>query len=267
VGQSNLPRGQSLFSFGDTDGKADQVRLQHVLGVTYHGGKLYVADTYNNKIKVVDIEQQTASTLVGDGKSGNTDSPARFDEPEGLSFAAGKLYVADTNNHSIRTIDLANGNAVSTLRIEGLKPPRAAKPPAMSFPNSQRVAVDSASIRPVDGVINVAVELALPAGWKINERAPLRYLLIAKGDSGPVDRTAIGKPVVLPADQRRNRVEIKLPVVDTKGKDQLELSLTCYYCREGAEGFCKVASVIWSVPITVSESADSAAIQLRHEFR
>ena len=34
---------------------ASKVRLQHPLGVAFHDGKLYVADTYNNKIKVLDV--------------------------------------------------------------------------------------------------------------------------------------------------------------------------------------------------------------------
>ena len=122
-------------------------------------------------------------------------------------------------------------------------------------------------VRPRGGAINLAVGLTLPAGWKINKLAPLRYLLVAKGEQGPIDRAMIGKPVVLPADQRNGQIEIKVPVVTTTGNDQLELSLTCYYCRAGAEGVCKVASVIWSVPITLSEKADTQTIALRHEFK
>src|SRR5207253_7133841 len=46
--------GEGLFEFGDVDGMGNQVRLQHALGVAYHQGKLYVADTYNSKIKIID---------------------------------------------------------------------------------------------------------------------------------------------------------------------------------------------------------------------
>ncbi|MCA9267218.1 MAG: hypothetical protein KDA41_02045, partial [Planctomycetales bacterium] len=46
-----------------------------------------------------------------------------FDEPAGISYAAGKLYIADTNAHVIRTIDLANDNRVAMLNIVGLAPP------------------------------------------------------------------------------------------------------------------------------------------------
>jgi hypothetical protein len=60
---------------------------------------------------------------LGTGEPGASDNPATFDEPAGITAAAGKLFVADTNNHAIRVIDLANGNAVSTLAIARLERP------------------------------------------------------------------------------------------------------------------------------------------------
>lgn len=116
----------TLFDFGDVDGIGRDVRLQHALGVVWHDGKLYVADTYNNKIKMLDPKTRECKTFAGTGKSGLTDaeSPlsATFDEPAGVSAAAGKLFVADTNNHAVRVIDLAKGGGVKTLVLEGLKP-------------------------------------------------------------------------------------------------------------------------------------------------
>src|SRR3990172_1154680 len=51
----------TLFDFGDVDGVGRKVRLQHPLGVVFHKGKLYVADTYNNKIKVIDVAARSCS--------------------------------------------------------------------------------------------------------------------------------------------------------------------------------------------------------------
>jgi len=116
VGTAHLPLAR-LFTFGDVDGDARQARLQHPLGVVYYRDRLYVADTYNNKIKVVDPADGTTRTLVGTGKPGRTDDPATFDEPAGITAADGKLFVADTNNHLIRVVDLEDGNRVSTLSI------------------------------------------------------------------------------------------------------------------------------------------------------
>jgi DNA-binding beta-propeller fold protein YncE len=122
IGTSQLDDGR-LFTFGDVDGPPGKARLQHCLDVAYHDGRLYVADTYNHKIKSIDLKTRECKTLAGDGKQGHADGsanqPAEFFEPAGLSYAAGKLYVADTNNHLIRVIDLAT-NRVSTLQLSGL---------------------------------------------------------------------------------------------------------------------------------------------------
>lgn len=121
VGTADLDAGR-LFEFGDVDGENGKARLQHPLGVVWHKGALYVADTYNNKIKAVDPEKRFSVTFLGTGESGKDDDPAQFDEPAGLSVAGNKLYVADTNNHAIRVVDLKT-NQVRTLVLDGLTPP------------------------------------------------------------------------------------------------------------------------------------------------
>lgn len=120
VGTADLPSAR-LFTFGDADGPADRARLQHPLGVVYHAGRLYVADTYNNKIKSVDPATGEVVTLKLIDETG-ADATAGFNEPAGISAAADKLYVADTNNHRIAVIDLnrkTNGAFhVSTLGLQ-----------------------------------------------------------------------------------------------------------------------------------------------------
>ena len=86
--------GTGLFDFGDVDGVGDAVRLQHPLGITFGNGKLYVADTYNDKIKVIDPDTRESKTLIGGGDE--------FYEPGGISYAAERLYIADTNQHAIK---------------------------------------------------------------------------------------------------------------------------------------------------------------------
>ena len=67
--------------------------------------------------------------MAGSGAAGKDDAAegarATFNEPAGLSAAGGKLYVADTNNHAIRVMELAAPYRVSTLEIEGLALPKA----------------------------------------------------------------------------------------------------------------------------------------------
>lgn len=114
--------GVDLFEYGDKDGTADQARLQHPLGICWHEGKLYVADTYNSKIKVYDPASKTIATLAGTGVHGLKDGrfeDAQFDEPAGLAAFGSNLFVADTNNHSLRKLDLGQ-RTVSTLMIRNV---------------------------------------------------------------------------------------------------------------------------------------------------
>jgi thiol-disulfide isomerase/thioredoxin len=113
--------GEGLFEFGDVDGVGDMVRLQHALGLAFHDGKLYVADTYNSKIKVIDPDKRSATTFLGD--TGGWLTGPLFNEPGGLSFGADKMYVADTNGHRIRVVDMKT-KAVSTLKLQGVEAPK-----------------------------------------------------------------------------------------------------------------------------------------------
>lgn len=106
---------QNLFAFGDVDGKQYAAKLQHPLGVTFNhiNGKVYVADTYNHKLKVIDIETNTIESL--NIKQQNDDSKLQpFNEPAGLCFdATGQfMLVSDTNNHQILRVD------IQTLKAE-----------------------------------------------------------------------------------------------------------------------------------------------------
>ncbi len=64
LGTADLPTSR-LFTFGDVDGAGSRVRFQHPLGIAYHDGLIYLADTYNNKIKVIDPEQHTRRDIGG----------------------------------------------------------------------------------------------------------------------------------------------------------------------------------------------------------
>jgi DNA-binding beta-propeller fold protein YncE len=109
--------GQGLFIFGDQDGIGEEVRLQHPLGISCAEGRLYVADTYNHKIKVLYPTMRAVKTLFGTGQAGQRDGQhAEFSEPGGLSVVEDRIYIADTNNHRIRVADLGSAQ-VATLSL------------------------------------------------------------------------------------------------------------------------------------------------------
>jgi sugar lactone lactonase YvrE len=75
------------------------------------GERLFIADTSYNRIVVADLDGQVRQ-VYGLGEAGlqdGTPGMARFNHPQGLTLDDGMLYVADTENHAIRRIDLATG--------------------------------------------------------------------------------------------------------------------------------------------------------------
>jgi YVTN family beta-propeller protein len=82
--------GKGLFDFGDKDGKAKNALLQHCAGLTASGGNVYIADTYNGKVKVLDQKTNTVTTLVNG-----------LDEPNGILVLGNELWITDTNNNQI----------------------------------------------------------------------------------------------------------------------------------------------------------------------
>ncbi|MCG6135653.1 MAG: redoxin domain-containing protein [Nostoc sp. LLA-1] len=114
-----------LFGFGDVDGQREDVRLQHCLGIESAQNYLWVADTYNHKIKLISPSTGNCQTILGDGTAGLQDGigkNTRFFEPSGLSAINSSLYISDTNNHAIRRVDLQTFE-VTTLKFPDLCSP------------------------------------------------------------------------------------------------------------------------------------------------
>ncbi len=264
IGTPNVPG--ALFNFGDTDGPLKAARMQHCLGVAHHDGKVYVSDTYNNKIKVIDLTAQKVTTIAGSDKPGLKDgAQAQFDEPAGICFAGGKLYIADTNNHAIRTLDLKT-NEVTTLTFAGLAPPTPPAPVAPqatankkpSFRKPTLVELKEVSVKPVHGAATLDVKLTLPEGWKINPLAPTVYYVESNAKEGPIDRTALN--VTGKNEDGKESFLIPLKVSGQAGSETLTVSMNYYYCKGGPEGECKFGSVVWTAPIKVDPAAEATSV-------
>jgi thiol-disulfide isomerase/thioredoxin len=254
--------GEGLFEFGDRDGHAGNVRLQHCLGLAYADGHLYIADSYNNKIKVCEPKARIVRSLVGNHKAGDADDPPYFYEPGGLSAAAGRLYVADTNNHKIKVVDL-NTHAVKTLALEGLSPPKlAARAPV--FPNAKTFGVPAVDV-PAGNSIALMVTVALPKNFKLNEETPITWLVDTPGKTGVLgpELRPEGEHIKPPTTSFKITVPLAKPA-EADEKIDLRLSLKTFVCNDKSS-LCMIQSYIWNVPVTFTATGGVEKITLSTE--
>ncbi|HET6979851.1 MAG TPA: thioredoxin-like domain-containing protein [Pyrinomonadaceae bacterium] len=247
--------GGDLFEFGDVDGHADDVRLQHPLGLASYGDKILIADTYNHKIKELDPKLERVRTFLGTGKPGQADGTTpSFYEPGGLAIANGNLYIADTNNHAIRVVNLKTKRA-STLRLNGLTPP-AKNMQALETavgPNAEEIKVAAQKIRAgANGALQIDVEL--PSGYHLNPLAPQRYKVSIDGKNIAVDEK----------DAARSSKDLKLPLrvplnASGVGPATVRAQVTLFYCREDNTGTCRIKTLVWQVPVEVTNDASAPA--------
>lgn len=107
-------------SMAHDDGIGTEARFNVPMGVALGGSHLYIADSENHEIRVVDLSSSQVTTLAGSysqtGAADGVGSAATFDTPAGAAVdrAGRTLYVSDRGNHEIRKLDIASGQ-VSTL--------------------------------------------------------------------------------------------------------------------------------------------------------
>lgn len=259
AGTHDLPRGASLFAFGDVDGEGSKARFQHPLGIVLHQGGAFIADAYNHKVKFLDLKSHVVKTWFGTGKPGTELDPLQLAEPAGLTIAGDTLFIADTNNHRLVAINLQT-KAAREFVIEGLTPPKPVSAAGDDVAAIREVAVD-AQQRTVETGVEFTVNFNLPEGFKLNKLLPVRYKVTVDGD-GPL----------IPAEALNSRQEASsedgatakfvVPVAQKAGAATLLVTVTYGYCREGTGGLCKVDSVRFRVPLELVAGGETKPVSL-----
>lgn len=234
--------GTGLFDYGNEDGTGKKAKLQHAQGVAYANGKLYIGDTYNHEVRALDLGSMAVTTLAGDGEHGWSDGTghaAKFDEPTGIGFANGNVFVADSNNHLVRVIDAARGS-VSTLALSNLSVATASGPARKSTAQLTQQLV-------TPGATNLRITITAPAGYHLNSQAPSKLTLTS---SNPAVAEVGEREVTWSSDEGEIRVPV--PVVLAEGEATLTGMASVYYCRTGAEALCFIQQVEITLPLRVS---------------
>lgn len=310
-GDGLLP--ENLFAFGDRPGRGSQARFQHPLAVCVgrttkvrnsntggNGGDsdadnvvVYVADSYNHRIKTVDASG-LASDFVGGGRGGlgsgngtpgfkdGKGSDALFWEPAGLALSPDgqTLYVADTNNFAVRAVDTTTGS-VTTLNISIPEGSSSSSTMAANTKNSSSFAPLIANRRrttvidcdPVkyntngnnskDISINVTVTVTLPEQSHFTPGTTSRFQVNAVDTSGdsPGDkakkRAKVTDGVVIQTAEKGPGVfSADVSPQTQTALSMLEIETVTYYCTE-VDDVCRMDSAVFNVPLVAGADGQS----------
>ncbi|KAK1866586.1 hypothetical protein I4F81_009102 [Pyropia yezoensis] len=227
----------NLFAFGDADGRGGRARLQHPLGVAASpdGATVYVADSFNHKIKRLDVAAGAVAGWLGGkgpGAADGSEGRASFWEPGGLAVVpGGELFGGKRlieNRKRVRTGAVPEGVAAAASTDTSLR-----------------------------------VTLRLPVGSHWTDGAPSSWQVNAVANGGAMaGRLAAGRVSQTgPAGGVINAAGLAVPAAggNTPG---LEVEARCYYC--GADGVCRMEAVVWQLPVLAAADGGDAAVVLEH---
>ncbi len=158
----------------EKDGVGKAARFFAPEGIKTDGRYLFVADTNFNTIRRVTIADGSVTTLAGSISSGGSADgvgiAARFSMPRALAMDETALYVADTNNNTIRRVTIADGRVTTLAGTPGERGAADGIGAAARFNNPEGIVTDGTSlfvadsfnhtIRKVDMVTGAVTTLA-----------------------------------------------------------------------------------------------------------
>lgn len=239
--------GTGLFNFGYEEGKRRKALMQHPLGVYADGNDIYVADSYNHSIRRYNIQDMKLHNFAGNSTRGFKDGSIRealFNEPNDIKRIGDILYIADTNNHHIRMLNL-NSLEVKTLAFTDLIE-KAHYTLSSTLPNL--TTLPAIGIR-ADTPINITFGLA--ENWKVNHEAP-SYLALFEDNKNVQG---------LDKDQLQ---EQDISLQGLEAEKTYRLQGTIYYCANVDGSECLIKSFDQELHVT-SEGASTLKLILNEE--
>ncbi len=165
------------------DGVGTGASFNNPFALTVDGDNVFVADTGNHRIRMIQVSTGTVTTVAGSGTAtfaDGTGAGASFSSPSGITTDGTNLFIADANNHRIRQIAIASG-AVTTLAGNGSAAWADGAGTGAAFNGPNQIIVDRNFVYVGDTINSVIRRIAISTGVVVS--------LAGKGSSGFADGT------------------------------------------------------------------------------
>ncbi len=210
--------GEGLFDFGLRDGPLARARFQHPQGLALGEGVLWVSDTFNGAVRRISLADGQVSTVA-----------RGLAQPGGLTVAAGRLVVADTDHHRLVTLTPGAG-AFAPLPLAGVAPPsvRGVERPVLATRALPLQHLEDAAVASKGA--EVVLEVRLPEGHTFTTGAPQRVELTVDGRTSPVQL----------APPAGGTLRATTAISPLRTPSDAVYSVSLYYCRDGRGSVCLV---------------------------
>jgi len=173
-------------------------------------GNIYIADTYNHRIRKVDASTGDISTVAGNGSptysgDGGPAASASLNKPSGVAVdATGNIYIADTYNQRIRKVDASTGD-ITTVAGNGAQAYSGDGGPAAaaSLYTPSDVAVDASGNIYIVSSGDNRIRKVDASTWNITKVAG-NGIAGYSGDGGPAASAGLNKPSGVAVDATGN---------------------------------------------------------------
>jgi DNA-binding beta-propeller fold protein YncE len=248
--------GTGLFDFGDQDGPGRTARLQHPMGIAHGPAGLFVADTYNDKIKAVDEATGEVRTVF----AGAGDVTLR--EPAGICLLAdGRLVVADTNHHRLVLVG-PEGRSARVLEVRGAPVEvRGAKTVAAGGPVPADAGggvsvLDMATVGAGD--LTLRLRLEPPEGFTLAEGSRVSVLVKA---SPPLSAPAGDQGFTV--EGRRRAVPVVLRSGSGAGESAVDVTVEVVLCSHGDGAACWPVHAAYRQPLRIVAADAPVTVETR----
>lgn len=243
---------QNLFDFGDQDGSQTGAKFQHPLGLAFDASTkfLYVADTYNNKIRAIKTSTGEVTTCHFKDEHGND---IVFNEPSALCMSPCNQYllVCNTNNHTIEVIRLAISTAYTLKLKPKLDPSQWPLEKTLTAPEiliHEHGAKISLELNLVAGINSKFIAQA-PQAWKVKKLSNQSWITLET--SGSFEKIA-------DVDDANRIVKLSKTIEVTASasstddvNNTVEISYNLNLCSE-SQGFCFPKHFYMIIPVKYS---------------
>ncbi|GAB4153632.1 MAG: thioredoxin-like domain-containing protein [Planctomycetota bacterium] len=246
--------GKGLFDFGDLDGPAGRALLQHCLGVCATAEGVYIADSYNGKVKFLDFAAESVTTVI-----------SGLSEPADVKVLPdGSLLIADTNNH--RIVRFKEGALMEVPILCGPPAKGSRKLHAQEKPSGTPVEWFTSLLQLEDGIglgegrAEVRLALSPPKGRKFAIGAPLTVAVeISRRPDLLIPTSERFSSQIADAEILKISIPFEIrPLGGSVIEAEAVARIDTVTCAIGGESFCEPLSTMVRLPIRLKQNSGSA---------